>query len=283
MIGISKLYLGQVEGTAELSAGTHEIFIEYLEVAGQASYRLSWTCPGATAALPVPPEALWHRPEEDAAVRPANVQVKTLSAAGLEPPERWKDAVNLLALTDPAQDAVHGQWKRQEGGLLMEQTGEEATLELPYQPPEEYTFRVVFVRQSGSANVKQLLTRQGTIFAWTVDHLRRTGFESVGGSNSHPLATTMLDRPLENGREYTSVVQVRRDGARGWLDGKLVAEWKPEFGALSTYSVWALRNSACLGVGGYQCRALFRRIEVLDISGNGKVLRGAPAGGVRSP
>jgi hypothetical protein len=266
---------GEVRGTAQLIAGDHSLFIEYAENMGMAAYKLSWVLPGATQAVPVPADAFWHEADEDAAVRPTNLLMGSTTVPELEPPERWRNAIDLLALVDPEKDAVHGKWSRLNAGLTVEQAGE-VTLELPYEPPAEYTFRIVFVRLTGTENVKQILTRQGTGFAWTMSNGGRHGFEMVAGSNYNPQSSAPMNQLLENGREYTSVVQVRRDGVWAWMDGKQIAYWLPRFGTLSPMAAWQLRSDDRIGVGGYLCRIAFKRIDVLEISGKGKVLRTAP-------
>lgn len=52
--------------------------------------------------------------------------------------------LDLLALVDPAKDAVSGSWKTNEEGLVGG-PGDLTRIELPYEPPEEYDFRVTFV------------------------------------------------------------------------------------------------------------------------------------------
>ena len=49
--------------------------------------------------------------------------------------------VNLLPLIDPSKDTVDGTWKK-ENGVLTVQATNSANIEIPYQAPEEYDFRV---------------------------------------------------------------------------------------------------------------------------------------------
>src|SRR6185436_17336 len=50
--------------------------------------------------------------------------------------------LNLLALIDPKRDAVHGDWTMENGILVVNQAPNTLSLQIPYQPPEEYDLHV---------------------------------------------------------------------------------------------------------------------------------------------
>ena len=51
--------------------------------------------------------------------------------------------IDLLAMIDPARDAVKGTWTM-ENGRLVSDDGESSRLEIPYVPSEEYSFTMEF-------------------------------------------------------------------------------------------------------------------------------------------
>ncbi len=74
------------------------------------------------------------------------------------------------------------------------------------------------------------------------------------------------------GVTQTSLVEVRKDGVKAYLDGKLISQWKT-YSDLSMNSSWSLRDEKRLGIATYKTAIAFQKIEVVEISGKGKVLR----------
>ncbi|MFA7006429.1 MAG: hypothetical protein WC429_20475 [Verrucomicrobiia bacterium] len=193
----------------------------------------------------------------------------------------WRNAINLLPVIDPQKDAVAGTWTFQNGELAVGNTPF-ARLEIPYEPPEEYDFRITFTRLAGQEGVTQILTKSGSPFAWCV------GFDSntigafgmingrMGGSPDNP-TRVRRDAWIENKRLYTMVVAVRNDGLKAFLNDELITQWKTDYSDMGIYSNWQLRNPKRLGVAASRSETLFHRIEVREVTGKGTLTRGAPA------
>ncbi|MCY3019405.1 MAG: hypothetical protein NTW87_10325 [Planctomycetota bacterium] len=193
------------------------------------------------------------------------------------PPDEaaWQQAVNLLPLIDPQKDAVAGSWKT-EGDKLTIQSAPMARLEIPYEPPEEYDFRVTFARQSGNEDVNQLLAHAGRAFFWSMGCEKNTafGFEQVDGANAFANRTAVRQDPaVENGRVYTSLVQVRKHVVRAWLDGKLIRELRTNYKNLGMRKDWALRRDSVLGLGAHQSTVVFQSIQLREVAGKGRPAR----------
>lgn len=195
------------------------------------------------------------------------------SAAGTD----WSKAVNLLALIDPLKDSISGTWTAQDGGIAVAR-GMYARTEIPYSPPQEYDLRVSFTRVDGNDNVTQILSRGGKAFAWTMGGANNTvfGFETVGGVSAAANPTT-VKKPacLENGKKYTSLVQVREGGVKAYMNGQLITEWKTDYSDLDLYADWKLREASLLGLGSWNNAVVFHSAELLEARGQGKALRGA--------
>ena len=178
-------------------------------------------------------------------------------------------AVDMLALIDVSKDAVAGEWKLTDGKLLCD-ASRNARVQIPYLPPEEYDFRIVFTRKSGDGPVVQLLVGKGEAFGWAMDAMGHNArFERVAGKIAADNPTKVACT-LDNGRQYTAVVKVRKNSVQGWLDGKLLAEWKTDYKDLSRYMLWKLKNEKLLGVGSGSSETIFHKVEVVEVTGTGR-------------
>jgi WD40 repeat protein/serine/threonine protein kinase len=187
--------------------------------------------------------------------------------------EAWKQAVRLLPSIDPARHSVWGTWVVQDGRLVSDRE-KFARIEIPYVPPEEYDLRTVFRRRGGSDAVAMILsTRAGRAFSWEMGGMgnKVLSFESVKDSRAYENPTTVRSaRALENDRLYTSIVQVRRDGVKAYLDGELVAEMKTDASNLSLDTCWGLRSPVQMGLGTNESPAEFHSVDLLEVSGKGR-------------
>lgn len=183
--------------------------------------------------------------------------------------------IDLLRLVDPAKDAVAGTWTLK-GGTLVSDGSQAARIEFPYEPPADYDFRIVFIRNEGSGDVYQSLTRSGKSFLWTMNCGPHYGFGDFKGrwvAFDDCQGGVILPSGIINGKTYTSLVQVRKDGVKGFLDGKLIKELKDPYGDLGPHDGLRLRKDTLLGAGCYQGATTFLKIELVEISGKGKKTR----------
>jgi len=197
-----------------------------------------------------------------------------------------QNTINLLPLIDPQKDAITGEWTVENGGLVGDKE-KFAHIEIPYQPPEEYDYRVEFTLLDRKLGGCQVLAKGGKAFQWSF--FSHTGGDVFGFSmvNNRFLGDANADArvvlsPAELGRRYVSLVEVRNDGLRGYLDGKLLVTWKTDCKDMSLARFWQLRTPHVLGLG-CQSRIAFHRIEVREVTGKGTFTRGAPAAQPNSP
>ena len=184
-------------------------------------------------------------------------------------------AVPLLSLVEPALDRVSGEWTK-EAGRLSCGSLPFTKLQFAYSPPPEYDLLVEVSRAKGYGDVNLLLSREGTPFLWAMGASGNTvfGFASINGAWAASNPTTRLENPcLVNGRVYTVVVQVRRNGLWAYVDGKLKSSWKTDYRDLGGDDEWNLPDPARLGLGTYESPSEFRRVSLLEVSGKGRRLR----------
>ncbi len=204
---------------------------------------------------------------------PAATGAKPIAEKPVEKPmvPKTRKTVNLLRLVDPPKDTTEGKWSMNNSVLVCEKSNE-ARLELPYFPPEEYDFKIVFMRTDGDEATVQILSESGRQFLWAIDafHSKLSAFEAVGGKGVRDNRTGYRSPLITNGKWHTSVVQVRKDSVTAFFDGKEISKWTPELGKLDIFKHWKLRDPKFLGVGQMQGKTAFSTIELTEITGNGK-------------
>ncbi|MBI5395194.1 MAG: hypothetical protein HZA91_07870, partial [Verrucomicrobia bacterium] len=190
-------------------------------------------------------------------------------------PDPWDNAVNLLAMIDPTKDRVGGTWNMQAGNLTSGNQSA-ARMEIPYEPPDEYDFRVTFIRREANGAVVQFLTQSGHPFAWEMGGDNNTICRFVTSAERWGHRNfTIVPRPncLQNGRTYTSRVEVRRWGAAAYLDDRLVSQSRFDYRIVDLSRYEVLRDDRLLGLGSINGSTSFLRAELLEITGRGKPRR----------
>jgi hypothetical protein len=147
--------------------------------------------------------------------------------------------IDLLAMIDPTRDAVKGTWTM-ENGRLVSDDGDSSRLDIPYVPPEEYSFTLEFVQRAGHGEVHQILFRDGKPLVY-------------------PVARN------ESGRVHLSTVEVRKDRVTVHVDNRKVLEWKTGDGQI--------RPVPLPGIGTSGGPTEFRKIRLFEVRGQGRPLR----------
>jgi len=182
--------------------------------------------------------------------------------------------INLLALIDPTKDAVSGKWGFN-GTSLVGEKGLIDRIEIPYQPPEEYDFRIAFMRIDGDGVVSQILHKAGSQFMWCMEgwHPVASGIENIDGKRSNENETTFKGTLIKNGSWHTSIVQVRNAEITVLFDGKPIAKLKTNYGKLALQADWKTRDNSVIGLGHTVGKVVFSTVEVVEVTGTGKKTR----------
>jgi len=184
---------------------------------------------------------------------------------------------SLLPLVDTTADAVKGTWSRTPDGLRAESKGP-GILQMPYEPGEEYDFRMVCTALEGSGEATQTLAAKGRQFRWSTSggekDKKRAGFARVGGDAlvTSPASILLPAEPLLN-RRFESLIEVRRDRVTAYLDGKKMVEWKTDYHEMNLDQGLLLPNAKAIAVGNWGNILLFHDISVREVSGKGTLLR----------
>jgi hypothetical protein len=152
-------------------------------------------------------------------------------------------------------------------GTLHSDAGQIAKIQIPYEPPPEYDFRMVFTCAAGFGQASQLLSHGGKSFGFVVGAMSGSlmGIDSIDGKGVSENPTCVRVK-TELGRKYTSIVQVRNDGIKAFLDNKLVAEWRTDYHDMSLKKHWVLRDDRHLGFGSLGTSVIFHSLELLPVS-----------------
>ena len=235
--------------------------------------------PPPTSLLPPPPTI---KPPPDV----PSVET-TITAVNPTPPTLTDQArtIDLLALADPTRDAIFGTWRRIDGALVSDNAGAWADgqgasrLALPYHPPEEYDYRVVFTKRSGLHCVSQIFVARNQAFAWVMGGWGNTifAFENVRGLHGNDVGnTTRVQQAscLVNGQRYESLLRVRRDGTTALLDGRIITRTPTNYRELTNPPVYHLRgHPGQLGIASWESPTTFHVVEVIEHSGPGTIVQ----------
>ena len=174
--------------------------------------------------------------------------------------------IDLLPPIDLNREAVSGSWRKVAGALTVDATSN-ARLTLPYQPPREYDFEVVFTRTSGSDSIALHFVHGSGQASFEIDAWMRhlAGIQNIGGRTLEDNPSRVENLQLQNGRTYTALISVRRRGVEAYLDGKLLATYEGDGADLSLLDLWQLPDSRVLGIGAYESETTFHRIRVRPV------------------
>jgi hypothetical protein len=194
------------------------------------------------------------------------------------------NTIDLMPLIEAKRDAVAGEWKMEEGRLLVSPSGEIPSkgfprLELPYAPSGEYDFEVEFEVAGEGSGVYQILSAQDRSFSWTAGVKLaagfKAGFDRIEGKSVMDRQDGSAMRPsdfLKAGRRHLLKVEVRATSLRGFLDGEPLVHWGKSaeaFQLLDLSPRLTLRDPNRLGLAADNRAVTFHRVVVREVTAPG--------------
>jgi hypothetical protein len=180
-----------------------------------------------------------------------------------------KKTVDLIPLIQPARDAVHGRWAVDKNVLHCNDAHFVPRIEIPYRPPEEYDFVVTFSQSELRNGISLVMPRPGGgSFFWFFGAENGTAY----GFHANPNKEQRLFEPIQTNVPYTTVVQVRKRGVRGLLNGKVLLEVHTDYQDLLCDGWRQIRDQSLLAV----CcddPTVFHYVHLIEITGAGKQSR----------
>jgi TIR domain len=188
--------------------------------------------------------------------------------------------VDLLKLSDPSRDSLAGSWKlingELSGNMIAGTPASGARLELPYEPAEEYDFRVSFTCVDKNAGVSFICRGGDHQFHWGIPPGRNVISEiglvdglpgnrvRVGGDKSQWLFP---------GRRQIAFIKVRKDGIESYVDDKMACQFKTDYTNLRLNPNYSQPHPITLGLCCGPGAVTFESIELFNVSGKGTPLR----------
>jgi hypothetical protein len=182
--------------------------------------------------------------------------------------KRTERRYNLMPLIDTNIDAVYGPWRTDKNQLYCDNGNFVARIQIPYRPPEEYDFVVTFTQPNLRDGISLIMpNKHGGSFFWAVSSESGTAYcLSINGSDARSkLPATSVIRPKTS---HTTVVQVRRDGVKCYLDGVLICQHKTDFKDLLGDSWRETKDKSVLAVACGDA-TVFQAIQVVEVTGSG--------------
>ncbi|MGA2254566.1 MAG: SUMF1/EgtB/PvdO family nonheme iron enzyme [Thermoguttaceae bacterium] len=186
--------------------------------------------------------------------------------------------VDLLKLVDPARDAVEWDWRREGDKLVCDSS---ARIEIPYEPPEEYDYRIAFVSVPAKQGNAQICRGGDRQFVFVVGGQGNevSGFALINGqptySTSNPTGVR-ADHWLVPGQRHVCKVSVRKNRVEGWFDDKLIARHETDWSDMSLDDGYKLRRPNSIGIDAFSGISV-ESATVVEITGKGRTLGPAPA------
>ena len=182
-------------------------------------------------------------------------------------PGPWRDAI---AGTRIYEDVIGGDWKNEDGVLTSNE--QVCILKLEDEMPEAYDVRMKFTRMGGMDSVALFARANSTTGSAELDAWREglAGVQMIGNVD---LRTGYGFRfPLENGRTYELLVEVRPNLVRMSVDGVFQKEFDLAGQFIHPPSPWewdSVARPAALAIGSYLSPTRFEKVEwrQLDLPG----------------
>jgi predicted Ser/Thr protein kinase len=180
------------------------------------------------------------------------------------PPGPWHDG---LAGVRIYEDVISGDWRKEANGVLTSNE-QICAVVLEKEMPEFYDARLRFTRLGGKHSVALFFTANGRLGCCDLDAWNEglAGVQMIGEKS-------LMDGygfrfPLENGRSYEMLVEVRPGRVRVSVDGEFKKEFDITGRPLSIPTPWGWNGPDrrfALGIGSYESPTRFDQVEWREV------------------
>jgi hypothetical protein len=185
--------------------------------------------------------------------------------------------IDLLKLVSLDQDVTQGQWTFLGSALVSPMVLQNHRLRVPYIPPDEYNLDIVAERREGNGCLSFGLVAGRRQFVAQIDAWPpqgyRSGIQLVDGKNIIDQPAAKRGRLLHPGTPTPILILVRKDIILLDVGHQQICTFKGDFARLSLEDGWGIPNKDTLFVGTNQSSFAITKLNVIPLSGPGKLLR----------
>ena len=179
-------------------------------------------------------------------------------------------SIDVIAMLDLQRDRVHGQWEKRNRELHALTGGLVPRLHIPYLPPAEFDIDMAWTQPDVRNEIWVSITIDEQNISFNVGK-GYAGFEEIDNerfTDSDNQSRFELGK-LEPNKKYSLKLQVRKQGLRGFVNGKPVATIKIEPERWSR-SIWKRMRYPQVPAFGCDDPTVFHYVRLTPISGAGK-------------
>jgi len=180
---------------------------------------------------------------------------------------------DLIPLIDPKLDRQHGdRWAvLASGELRCDDQHAVPRIHVPYKPPEEYDFTVVFSQPNLRNGISLIMPKPGGgQFFWAIGYGGGTEYGFGGVQRT----AGRIDGLIKTNTKYETTVQVRRGGVVGCINGRILASHQTNYNDLrNAHEDWRdMKDKTVLAVA-CDDPTTFHVIRITEVTGQGTRIR----------
>jgi hypothetical protein len=181
-----------------------------------------------------------------------------------------KVSIDLIDLIDPRLDAVgKRRWTVANGELRCDEGSFVPRIQIPYRPPEEYDFIAVFSQPGLRNGISMIMPNpNGGSFYWFLGSGSGTQF----GFSSKPTREGRIPGLITINTAYTTKVEVRKTGVKGFLNDKELLSHPTDFRDLTCDNWRRIPDTTLLAVA-CDDPVVFYHLRLVEITGQGRKSR----------
>jgi hypothetical protein len=181
-----------------------------------------------------------------------------------------KMTVDLIPLIKTDLDVVENRrWEVKNKTLHCLEGNFVPRIQLPYQPPAEYDFIVVFSQPNLRNGISLIMPNpNGGSFYWFVGGANNADY----GFGANPNIQDSMPNLLQPNTACTTTVQVRKTGVKGLINGQVKLDHPTNFQDLTIDNWRTIPNKTLLGLA-CDDPTVFHFVRVVEITGKGKKIR----------
>ncbi len=181
-----------------------------------------------------------------------------------------KKTVDLIPLINTALDAVENRrWEVKNKTLFCPEGNFVPRIQLPYQPPAEYDFVVVFSQPNLRNGISMIMPKpNGGSFYWFVGGPNNADY----GFGANPNIQGSIPNLVVPNNACTTTVQVRKTGVKGLINGQEMINHPTNFQDLTCDNWRTIPNKTLLALA-CDDPTVFHFVRVIEITGQGKRIR----------